>query len=90
MVIIYPHQILRFMKTIQFTLHLIPYKKFIDEDIFYDKVANKVIITTSDNVLKFKFDDKKVSKNLEYVDFKNPMKLVSKEAYIPLSELKDI
>lgn len=65
-------------------------QKFIDEDIFYDKVANKVIITTSDNVLKFKFDDKKVSKNLEYVDFKNPMKLVSKEAYIPLSELKDI
>ncbi len=64
--------------------------KVIDEYIYYDKVATKVIITTYDTVTKLKIDEKKISKNLEISDIENEAKLVNNAPYIPLSLFTDI
>ncbi|MEG2310880.1 MAG: glycosyl hydrolase family 18 protein [Clostridia bacterium] len=65
-------------------------QKVIDKDIYYDKVATKVIITTKDDVLKFKISELKMSKNLEYIDIKNPALLINEEPYIDINLVKDI
>lgn len=64
--------------------------KTIDPNIYYDKVTSKIIITTYFDFLKLKTDDKKLLKNLEYVDIKNPAKVVDDEAYLPIDEFKDV
>ncbi|MEG0872553.1 MAG: glycosyl hydrolase family 18 protein [Clostridia bacterium] len=64
--------------------------KTIDKNIFYDKVATKVIITTHDNVIKLKADEKKMSKNLEYIDIINEVKIVKGQPFVPINILTDI
>ena len=64
--------------------------KTIDSDIYYDKVTSEVIITTYSDVLKFKMNNKKIYKNMKYIDIKNPAKLVDDEAYLPIDELSDV
>lgn len=64
--------------------------KVIDNNIFYDNVSSKIIVTTDLNVAKFKVGEKKVNLNLEDVEIKN--EVVSKEdkIYIPINELSNI
>lgn len=64
--------------------------KLIDENIYYDKVAAKVIVTTDTEVLKMKLDEKKMSKNMEYVDIENPAKSVDGQPYVDISILKEV
>ncbi len=64
--------------------------KLIDENIYYDKVATKVIVTTDTQVLKMKIDEKKMSKNMEYVDIENPAKSVDGQPYVDINILKDV
>ncbi len=64
--------------------------KLIDENIFYDKVATKVIVTTDTEVIKMKIDENKMSKNMEYVDIPNAAKTVNGQPYVDITLLKDI
>ncbi len=64
--------------------------KLVDEDIFYDKVATKVIITTDLDVIKLKVDENKISKNMEYSDISTPAKLINGQPYIDINLVKDI
>lgn len=64
--------------------------KTLDENIFYDTISNKVIITTYNDVVKFKIDESKISKNLEYSDLTTPAKVISKEPFIPINVLQDV
>ena len=48
--------------------------KAIDENIFYDSVATKVIVTTDTEVIKLKIDENKLSRNFEYEDIHTPAK----------------
>lgn len=64
--------------------------KTIDENIYYDKLSAKVIVTTDSNVVKLKIDEKKMSKNLEYLDIESCVKLVDDEPYVPIGVLKEI
>ena len=50
-------------------------KKLLDQHIFYDKVATKVIITTDTQVLKMKIDENTMSRNLENVPIDTPAKI---------------
>ena len=63
--------------------------KTIDENIYYDNVATKVIITTKDKVVKFKIDENKVSRNFEYSDIDTPAKLVNGQPYIDINLVKE-
>lgn len=65
-------------------------KKVLDEYIYYDKIATKVIVTTDSNVIKFKIDEAKMSNNLEYSDITTPAKVVDSMPYIDVNLLKDI
>lgn len=64
--------------------------KLIDENIYYDKVAAKVIVTTDTQVLKMKLDEKKMSKNMEYVDIENAAKSVDGQPYVDINLLKEV
>lgn len=64
--------------------------KLIDPNIFYDKVATKIIVTTKDEVIKFKIDESKMSKNMEYVDITTPAKIKEEMAFVDINLLKDI
>lgn len=64
--------------------------KTIDEHIFYDNIASKVIITTWDNVAKFKVNEKKSNLNLKEVDIENEVKKVKDSIYIPINVVKDL
>lgn len=63
--------------------------KTIDENIFYDNIATKVIITTSDKVVKFKIDENKISRNFEYFDINTPAKIINGQPYIDINLVKD-
>ena len=63
--------------------------KTIDENIFYDKVATKVIITNTDEVIKLKVDEPKMSKNFEYYDIDYPAKIYRDAVYIPINLFTD-
>ena len=63
--------------------------KTIDENIYYDNIATKVIITTKDKVVKFKIDENKVSRNFEYSDIDTPAKLVNGQPYIDINLVKE-
>lgn len=63
--------------------------KTIDENIYYDNVATKVIITTKDKVIKFKIDENKISKNFEYSDIDTPARIVNGQPYIDINLVKD-
>lgn len=65
-------------------------EKVLDEHIFYDKIATKVIITTKNEVIKMKIDESKMSKNMEYVDLKTPAKIVNDQPYVDINVLKDL
>lgn len=62
--------------------------KTIDKNIFYDSVSTKVIVTTKTEVLKFKIDENKVSKNMEYSEINTPARLVNGQPYININLLK--
>ncbi|MDO4283308.1 MAG: glycosyl hydrolase family 18 protein [Clostridia bacterium] len=64
--------------------------KVIDSNIFYDKVATKVIITTKDDVVKFKIDENLMSKNMEYISINTSAKLVNGQPFVDVELLKDI
>ena len=64
--------------------------KFIDEKIYYDKVATKVIITTLDNVVKFKINENMMSKNMEYSSIDTAAKLIDGQPFVDIELLKDI
>ncbi|MEG2348284.1 MAG: glycosyl hydrolase family 18 protein [Clostridia bacterium] len=64
--------------------------KVIDEEIFYDKIATKVIVTTKTDVVKFKINENKMSKNFEYSDINTPAKLKNGQPYVDINLLKDI
>lgn len=65
-------------------------KKVIDENIYYDKVSTKVIITTYTDVIKMKIGENKISRNLEISDIENPAKTKDEMQYIPLSLFTDV
>lgn len=64
--------------------------KVIDEYIYYDKVATKIIVTNADNVIKFKIDENLMSKNMEYINTDTCAKLVNGQPYVDINLLKDI
>ncbi len=64
--------------------------KTIDEHLFYDNIASKVIVTTKSDVAKFKVGEKKVNLNLEYKDTQNEVKIVGQKVYIPINILQDL
>ena len=65
-------------------------KNTIDSDIYYDKVATKVIITTPTDVVKLKIDESKISRNFEYSDISTPALIVNGNPYIDLNLVSDI
>lgn len=65
-------------------------KNTIDSDIYYDKVATKVIITTPTDVVKLKIDESKISRNFEYSDISTPALIVNENPYIDLNLVSDI
>jgi len=64
--------------------------KTIDENIFYDSLASKIIVTTENDVAKFKIGEKKVNLNLEDKDIENEIKLVDGKVYLPINILKEL
>lgn len=64
--------------------------KVIDPDIFYDKIATKVIIATSEDVVKLKIDEGKISKNFEYSDISTPARIRNGEAFVDINLLKEL
>ncbi|MDF2866510.1 MAG: glycoside hydrolase family 18 [Clostridia bacterium] len=64
--------------------------KTIDEHLFYDNIASKVIVTTKSDVAKFKVGEKKVNLNLEYKDIQNEVKIVGQKVYIPINILQNL
>lgn len=64
--------------------------KFIDENIFYDKVATKVIVTTDNQVIKMKLDENKINVNLEDKEITTPVKLNNGLVYVDINLLKDV
>ncbi|MDD2376670.1 MAG: glycosyl hydrolase family 18 protein [Clostridia bacterium] len=64
--------------------------KTIDNNIFYDSLASKIIVTTNTDTAKFKVGEKKVNLNLEYKDIENEVKLVDEKIYIPINIFKDL
>ena len=63
--------------------------KAIDENIFYDSVATKVIVTTDTEVIKLKIDENKLSRNFEYEDIHTPARLVKGQPYVDVNLLKN-
>lgn len=63
--------------------------KVIDENIFYDSVSTKVIITTDTEVIKLKIDENKLSRNFEYEDISTPARLVKGQPYVDVNLLKN-
>lgn len=64
--------------------------KVIDKNIFYDKVATKIIVTTKNDVVKFKIDENLMSRNLEYINTNTSAKLYNGQPYVDIELLKDI
>lgn len=64
--------------------------KVIDKNIFYDKVATKIIVTTKNDVVKFKIDENLMSRNLEYININTSAKLYNGQPYVDIELLKDI
>lgn len=65
-------------------------KKFIDEDLFFDTVSEKVIITTQDELYKFTLGKNVATKNLSEYDAKSQCKMVNNVAYVDMELVKDI
>lgn len=64
--------------------------KTIDEHLFFDNLASKVIVTTKSDVAKLKVGEKKVNLNLEDKDIQNEVKMVDDKVYVPINILKDL
>ena len=65
-------------------------EKYLDEYIYYDKMATKVIITTKNEVYKLKIDEKLMNKNFEDIAIENPAKLVDGQAYVDINLFKEV
>ncbi len=65
-------------------------EQFIDEDIFYDKDVQKVIITNEDAVYKFRLNDSFATKNFKSYNANGVCKLIDNEVYVDLDLVKDI
>ncbi len=65
-------------------------EKLIDEHIFYDKVATKVIVTNDTQVVKLKIGENKISRNMKYSDIETPAKIVDEQPYIDINLVKDV
>ena len=64
--------------------------KLIDSDIYYDKVATKLIITTSDRLIKFKIDENKMTENFVDKQITTPAKIVNDMSYLDINLVKDV
>ena len=64
--------------------------KNIDDEIFYDDVTKKIIITDYLNYIKLELNQKKILHNLEEKEIANAAILKNKTVYIPINEFKDI
>ena len=64
--------------------------KTIDEYIYYDKLGEKVIITTYDELIKMKQNEKFMEVNFENKDIVGSVKLVEGQAFVPIENLEDI
>lgn len=65
-------------------------EEYLDEYIYYDKIATKVIITTKNEVYKLKIDENKMTKNFEEISIENPAKMVNGQAYVDINLFKEI
>ncbi len=64
--------------------------KVIDPHIYYDKVATKVIVTTENELVKFKMGENKMYKNFEVIDTATSAKIVDGEPFVDINMLRDI
>ena len=64
--------------------------KTIDEYIYYDKVSEKVVITTYDKLVKMKKDDTFMEVNFEKQDIEGSVKIVNGQAFVPIENLEEI
>ncbi len=62
----------------------------IDEYIYYDKVASKVIITTYDELIKMKLNDNVMQVNFENKDIIKSVKEIEGTIYVPFNYLQEI
>ena len=63
------------------------FSKLVDEDISYDEVTEKVIITNYDNVAKLKVDSNIINVNFEDKEISHVAKKKDEVLFIPLSDL---
>lgn len=59
-------------------------KRYIDEDIFYDKDEEIVIVTDKSRVRRYKIDDNIATVNSKEFVIENPIKLIHDKVYIPM------
>ena len=64
--------------------------KLIDDNIYYDKLATKVIVTKDDKIIKLKVDENKMYVNFEEKNIDTPAKYIESEAYVDIELLKDL
>jgi spore germination protein YaaH len=64
-------------------------KKYFDKTIFWDEKLQKIIITTSDKVIKMDTGDKTVSINNKAVSLKITAQIIAGVVYLPIDFLKD-
>ena len=65
-------------------------ERFLDEYIYYDEIATKVIITTQNGVYKLKVDENKMTKNFEEISIDNPVKIVNGQPFVDINLFKEI
>ena len=64
-------------------------KKYFDKTLFWDEKLQKIIITTSDEVIKMDTGDKTVSINNKAVSLKITAQIIAGVVYMPIDFLKD-
>lgn len=64
--------------------------KVIDENIYYDKVSTKVIVTKQDKVIKMKLNDSTMYVNSEPKPIDTPVKLKDERVYVDIKLLADV
>lgn len=65
-------------------------EKYLDEYIYYDKIATKVIITTKNEVYKLKINENKMTKNFEEISLENPAKILDGQVYIDIKPFQEL
>lgn len=64
--------------------------KFIDEEIYYNDLTQRIIITTEDGLYKFTVGENIATKNLKEYDAKSCCKIVDDKVYIDMNLVKGI